>query len=218
MTQTITRVERERLLEIAAEYERKGYSVIVEPRHDQLPATLAGFAPGLVASNNDEHVVVEVRGANALRNDPELVPLAETIAQMPQWRLELAVLAAPHPFAGTEPLSTSEIRERIAAVREAGEMPSDFVLVLAWIAIEATLRRLAARYNIDVVREGSLGVVQQLAFLGIVTNDDYTFFREAYRLRNAVVHGFRVVEPVPHEVIRGLVDRAEAMLRSELSA
>jgi uncharacterized protein YutE (UPF0331/DUF86 family) len=52
---------RQKLQEIAAEYEARGYDVLVEPRPEQLPEFLAGFRPDLVARGPNESVVVEVK-------------------------------------------------------------------------------------------------------------------------------------------------------------
>ena len=62
---------RQQLQEIAAEYESRGYDVLVEPSPEELPEFLTGFHPDLVARGPNESVVVEVKeGTKAIsRNE-----------------------------------------------------------------------------------------------------------------------------------------------------
>jgi REase_AHJR-like len=59
---------RQKLQEIAGEYEARGYEVVVEPGPEKLPEFLAGFHPDLVARGPNESVVIEVK--NAFENSP----------------------------------------------------------------------------------------------------------------------------------------------------
>lgn len=56
----------------AREYERRGYTVLIEPQDLALPEFLRGLRPDLIAHNAEEWVVVEVRSQASLVGDDEL--------------------------------------------------------------------------------------------------------------------------------------------------
>ena len=59
--QQITDTERRKLLEVAREYRKQGYEVVIEPREEQLPSFLHSFQPDIIARNNEETVVIEIK-------------------------------------------------------------------------------------------------------------------------------------------------------------
>ena len=53
--------ERRKIREVAREYRRAGYEVLVEPSGPQVPAFLGDYRPDLIAVGDRESVVIEVK-------------------------------------------------------------------------------------------------------------------------------------------------------------
>jgi len=83
---------RQRLQDIAAEYEARGYDVLVEPGPEKLPAFLASFRPDLVARGPHESVGIEVKVGTETAVSERFRELAETIQRQPGWRFSLVVI------------------------------------------------------------------------------------------------------------------------------
>src|SRR5579864_5686091 len=80
--------EQERVCEIADEYKRRGYTVIIEPSEVQLPDFLRGYSPDIIAQGPSESVVVEIKSPDKTRPADYWSELAKTVRQHPGWRFE----------------------------------------------------------------------------------------------------------------------------------
>ena len=70
-----TSVERgkKRQQAVAREYKKKGYEVVMEPGSSALPSFLAGFRPDLLARNENETVVIEIKPQETLSKSGAMV-------------------------------------------------------------------------------------------------------------------------------------------------
>src|SRR5437762_608058 len=62
--------------------------------------------------------------------------------------------------------------------------------VIAWAAVEATMRAAARREGIAIDRELPLFVLKTLYSNGIISREDYDRVEHCFHVRNALVHGF----------------------------
>lgn len=187
-------IYRQKLQEIAAEYEARGYEVLVEPSTEQLPAFLAGFHPDLVARSPHESVIVEVKVGTQTAVSERFRDLAETIQHQPGWRFSLVVID-PRSDEVAPPtqrlLDRKDLVHRLdtahellkAAVTEAG-------FLLMWVAVEALLRHIATREGLPLERVPSSSLMKELFSLGILSRHELDVARRAFAVRNALVHGF----------------------------
>jgi len=83
---------RQKLQEIAAEYQARGYEVLVEPGPEKLPEFLASFRPDLVARGPNESVVVEIKVGTKTAASERFREIAETIQRQPGGRFSLIVI------------------------------------------------------------------------------------------------------------------------------
>lgn len=194
MPQTIG-IERKKLLEVAREYRKQGYRVVVEPQGEQLPEFLAAFRPDLIAQSDHETVVVEIKSRHSLSMSPEMEALAAAIQQREGWRFELIV---------TNPKEQEVIREnqddllakqdiltrlneaRLLLHQEHGEA----ALLLAWSATEATLRRLLIQEHLSA-ENSSVSILKNLFAYGIIDREQYSTLRQGLELRNTIMHGYK---------------------------
>ena len=144
MTLQPTVYELERLHEIAREYQEQGYEVLVQPSAEQLPAFLAPFSIDILARNDEESVVIEVRTRKSLTDASRLDAIAQVLQNRPSWRFEL-VVSNPHDrsalaFKDAQSLNHLDIVSRLDEARELSDQEhGEAALLLAWSATEALL-------------------------------------------------------------------------------
>jgi REase_AHJR-like len=185
---------RQKLQEIAAEYEARGYEVLVEPRPEQLPEFLAGFRPDLVARGPNESVVVEVKVGTQTAASERFRELAETIQRQPGWRFSLVVI---DPRSDEVAPPTQQLLDRQAIVDRLGRAnellktgATDAAFLLMWVAVEALLRHIATREGLPLERVPSSSLMKELFSLGILSRSELDVAQRAFSVRNALVHGF----------------------------
>lgn len=185
---------RQKLQEIAAEYEAGGYEVLVEPRPEQLPEFLAGFRPDLVARGPNESVVVEVKVGTRTAASERFRELAETIQRQPGWRFSLVVIdpRSDEVAPPTQQLvARQEIVDRLGRANELLKTgATDAAFLLMWVAVEALLRHIATREGLPLERVPSSSLMKELFSLGILSRSELDVAQRAFSVRNALVHGF----------------------------
>jgi hypothetical protein len=159
----------------------EGWEVVREPQPEDLPETLLDFRPDLLARRGQEHVVVEVK--SRLRPpDLDTIALAEAIAGLPGWRLDLIyVPERPRP---------DELRARRDRAVRAGELSQadpEAGLLLAWSAAEGTLHRMAEELCLEADDAGAL--LATLASVGALSDDEHQLLGAVRQVRNALAHG-----------------------------
>jgi hypothetical protein len=208
---------RQKLQEIAAEYQARGYEVLVEPSADKLPEFLASFRPDLVARGPNESVVVEIKVGTKTAASERFRDLAETIQRQPGWRFSLVVID-PRSDEVAPPTQQLLDRKEIAArLERANELLNtgtvDAAFLLLWVAVEALLRHIATREGLPLERVPSSSLMKELFSLGILSRSQLDVAQRAFSVRNALVHGFETTRL--DETARELAQLAQPLL-SEL--
>jgi uncharacterized protein YutE (UPF0331/DUF86 family) len=205
---------RQKLQEIAAEYEAHGYEVLVEPRPEQLPQFLAGFHPDLVARGPNDSVVVEVKVGTQTAASERFRELAETIQRQPGWRFSLVVIdpRSDEVAPPTQPLlDRQEIVDRIGRANELLKTgATDAAFLLMWVSVEALLRHIATREGLPLERVPSASLMKELFSLGILSRSELEVAQRAFSVRNALVHGFAATRL--DETARELAQFAQKLL------
>ncbi len=189
-TSTLAAAAR-RVEELAREYRDRGYQVLVEPESGQLPELLSGFRPDLVARKADDLVVVEVKARESLP-DQRLQELAEVVRGQPGWRFELVLLKPEPGPPGTRAWNAEDVADSLRqaeAILNSG-FP-DAALLLAWSAVEATLRLLAEKERLPLERDDAVYLLRLLVTRAVITREEYGRLWDVLELRNAVAHGLR---------------------------
>lgn len=208
---------RQKLQEIAGEYEARGYEVVVEPGPEKLPEFLAGFHPDLVARGPNESVVIEVKVGTKTAASERFRELAETIQRQPGWRFSLVVID-PRSDEVAPPtqqlLDRKEIADRLGRANELLRTgATDAAFLLMWVAVEALLRHIATREGLPLERVPSSSLMKELFSLGILSRSELAVAQRAFSVRNALVHGFETTGL--DEAARELAQLAQQLL-SEL--
>lgn len=195
MTVHTTTLEHQRLMEVAREYRKRGYHVIIEPRSEELPTFLASFQIDMLAQSVEENVIIEVRTQESLTHVPELDAIAQAIENEPSWRFELIVTNPKDrsllQFKGATSLDLSDIIYRLSEARQLSDQEhGEAALLLAWSATEALLRSIADKEAISISR-GTIDLVKSLFTYGVLDKEQYQILREGSQARNTVSHGYQ---------------------------
>lgn len=215
--QSPTSLARKHLLKVAREYEEQGYRVLRQPGQSDLPDSLSGYQPDLIAYGADENVVVVVESGDTLAQSDYLPSLANAVDTMPGWRFELIVTNdrnASVADENAEELDQRDIQRRIAQVRQLLDngQQDDIAALLAWTIVEAAMRLLARREAIALERDQPTLMLTKLYSLGLVSREEYDLFGKGLHFRNLIVHGYR--SPGSNEDVAGkMIDKVAELLK-----
>lgn len=184
------------LQKLAEKYRREGYNVHFYPTGDELPNFLSNFHPDLIATSDNDNVVVEVKTRPNVTGSKEIVRLAELIESKPKWRYEL-ILTRPSKAERVDQILTrptldiKQIEERLKTVKqliESGQI--DLAILIAWTVAEAAFRRLAVLHLVPLEDVKSSYLIKMMYSNGIVGWRDYELLQKTFALRNHAAHGF----------------------------
>lgn len=193
-------LEKRRLTEVARDYERRGYDVVLEPEGDDLPSFLANFRPDMIARNKRETVVIEVKTHNSLSQSKYLSEMATVIQNQPLWRFELVVTnPRSQQLVNTDDndlLSEAEIIQRCEEVRYLNKHKHrEAAVLLLWSAVEGAMRRTAQQEEVTFEKQDTLYVTKKLFSVGLLSKDQYKILQKGMKVRNALVHGYKPINP-----------------------
>lgn len=217
MSSAIQRSERQAIRRIAREYERDGYAVIVEPSADKLPDWLGRFQIDLIASNDDENVVVEIKSQPHLKSPPAVDALARAVESHNGWRLDFVVIqsrGARLEHQRERLLDVAELQRRIKMAHKLrNDGLIDPAMLMLWSSVEGALRRSAVLAGVPIESFDSIALLKQLHFHGLLTSDQYSILRKTADIRNAAAHGLKSQAPDPGS-LDALQDIAEDLART----
>jgi len=217
--ETIATLVRQRTRAIAEEYRRRGYEVIEEPAQEQLPDFLSGYHPDLLIRKGEEARVVEVKSRAALTKEPQIRELARLLHTKPNWNFELVIVGEEEQLRtpeGARPFDRDDILQGIQAPEQLLELGfAEAALLLAWASLEATLRLLARKEDIVLDRFDPLYVLNQAVMHGIISRDEYNFLTKVMKYRNALAHGFKVVD-FDRALVKELISTTQYLLQEAL--
>ncbi len=194
MKSNIEELHNRYLEDIAEEYKKKGYEVLLEPRKEKLPDFLKelNYHPDALAYKVGDSVIIEVKSAKQLRGRPELLDVAKTIESYHGWRFELRLFDPGELDIKGSPkiLSNEEISNRLQKAEEMLEAnQSDMAFLIAWTALEAKVRRFLKYEDIESEKLLMQGAIKTLYSLGFISSDDFDFLLKSQEFRNHTVHG-----------------------------
>jgi hypothetical protein len=201
---------------LAQQYAREGYRVTLHPDRAARPAFLAAFEPDLLAIGIEPNVVGMVRLREELIDNAAFLRLTEAVDTTPGWRLDIEVIppiTPPVVSPAAPEMTAGEVQARLGIARNlsaAGEQ--DSALLIAWSALETSLRRLAEEYDTEIDRPQPSALIQRLVWLGLLDQDDYARLQRALRYRNLAAHGFHT-EGVSAELVEEIIAQVEGLQR-----
>jgi uncharacterized protein YutE (UPF0331/DUF86 family) len=189
MASSGVRTKEARLYDIAEEYKKRGYKVMVSPPANKLPRFLSRFRPDLVAEGAGESVVVEVPSPSRKRGSGYWTELSTVVQKHPGWRLDLVINGASEPVSETidEQLVRKRLEEGLVLAKQ-GMLAAS--LLISWSAAEAAMRLASQHNEVDLPDLRPATVITRLYTDGVLEREEYDFLLEMMRMRNTVAHGF----------------------------
>jgi len=83
-------------------------------------------------------------------------------------------------------------------------------LLVAWSALETSLRQLAAGCDTAIERPQPIALIQRLVWLGLLDQGDSARLQRALRYRNLAAHGFRT-EGVSAALVEEIIAQIEGL-------
>lgn len=191
--ESLERLEQRRLKSLAADYRKKGYRVIIHPRHDDLPSFFGGYQPDLLASKKGDSIAVEIKSRATLKSAGWLKDIANEISSKPGWRLELVVTNPAKQVrdmrdTNAQTADVLVLKQRLEEAKgllEKGLLEA--ALLVGWSAAEGALRRLAVAENVSF--ENAAALLKGLYSRGLLEPAKYEQLNHFSKLRSSVGHG-----------------------------
>lgn len=194
--------------EAADDYIRKGYSVIIKPRDEELPSFLESFDPDMIVYTPEGSFVADVKIGDRVRGEEYWKRLHEAIKTQPGWQSvfitdngrEQELVQAEKPV-----ISPEEVESRLQTGQQLAEQGLlDSALIVIWAALEAVLRDLSRKEGLHLPYQGSAPLVTAMYTQGSLERSDYDTLMAILEARNQAAHGFQV-----ENLERSLVEKAQ---------
>ena len=215
MMEEMIGLEKQRARSVAEEYRSRSYEVIEEPSPQQLPDFLSKYRPDLLIRKGDEWIVVQVKSRSSLAKDPQVRDLAQVLEGKSGWSFELVLVAEGEQIRapeGTRPFEKDDILQRtVAAQRLIDGGDYEAALLLAWSASEALVRLLIQEEGIQLDRPNPSYILDNAVINGVIARDDYRLLMTAMKYRNALVHGFKILD-FDSALVKDLIRTTEGLL------
>jgi hypothetical protein len=198
--------------EVRAEYEARGFEVVVDPGQEHVPFDLDGFRPDLLARGRDANYLLVVRVSAMWASMERLVDLSDEVRKHPGWHLTL-VTADDVELVGAPGLDDSlppwpRLRadaSRAFGMVHAGAEPDAGFFVL-WATLEGILRKTAECEGLPIERLPTADVLPSLYDFGGLSMEQYDRLRTLLALRNRVAHGFGASRGELEAAVKELMD------------
>ena len=207
------------LQQVEDRYKSEGYRVTRAAGKGVLPAQIAHLHDDvdLIAQKDDKFIAIEVKRRDELYDLAP--PLEEAVKRhLPGWSYDLVVYPPDGidgiPLEDGEP-SPEYIESLLAEAEQllGLDKPRAGFLV-AWAAIESSMRTAARRESLDI-RDGSPSFVLRSLFSdGVISREDFDRVRRGLPERNRLVHGLAPDRLEPEDV-RFLIEFAGRLHREE---
>ena len=198
MIENTQQSEQAKIIELAEQYTREGYTVTREPSGIDLPFDLDGYRPDLIATKDKSGLIVEVKTKLARLPVERFRAIAEEVSRHPGWRFLLVTL---DDVESQNPPGISENLPEWTQLKQNTSLAADLLqdgkkepaLLYLWSILEAMLRKHAIEISLPIERFPVMRLINHMYSLGEITLSQYDLTIEILEIRNKLAHGFLVV-------------------------
>lgn len=215
MKSTSTKREQRRLLELANEYRRKGFGIVVPTRLADVPPFLRelNYTPDLIATSDTETLVVEVKSAETRGSIPELSSIADAVNAREGWQFVLVMTNPKERAIQTSTVSPASVEQLIQEAEYVADQQDERLrtsaFVLSWVAAEAAVRVHTTRS--DAEKQASLlTLIRDATIMGDLDRDDALRLERLYKVRSSILHGLKST-PIRQSDTRWLIGMARSL-------
>jgi Holliday junction resolvase len=192
--------EYNKIRQVAKDYEKSGYKVIIKPCGTDIPSFIMNYQPDIIATSETDNVVVEVKTRTDLATIERLKDIAEIVNKRENWRFELIVTTSKQEITSENEkinidLDIAEIKRSIDEVKRlAVQNFNGAAFLLCWANLESLSRQLLLEDKKNLNNKSPLVLIKTLFSFGYLTRTDYENLEKLFQVRNQLVHGYRTTD------------------------
>jgi Holliday junction resolvase len=210
--------EYNKIRQVAKEYKKKGYAVIIEPNGNDIPFFIKHYQPDIIATSPADNVIVEVKTRSDFASIEKLRSIADVINKRDNWRFELIVTNTKQDnLSNTNRINTNpditEIKKKIKEIKtivKQGFYSAAFIL--CWANLESLSRQILFEEKKELNNKMPLVLIKTLFSLGHLTRTDYESLKKFFFVRNQIVHGFKAKD-LDKKTVERLILISEKLLK-----
>ncbi len=180
----------------AEDLRKQGYSVVIEPDPSAIPFDLQQYRPDILATRNDENLIVDIKTRGTRRSIERYKEIADIIGSHNNWRFMLSTVDEVEPVA-------SVLAEGQANLQSLNRMLSKLDLLLSgenydlalpylWSVYISAMRIVGEKAGIPIDATSDRSVLNYMYSLGEISIDEYETAQKFLALRNKSVHSLEV--------------------------
>lgn len=177
---------------IAKELEDNGYAVFLEPAPEQIPFSLGGYRPDLLATKDNDNLIIEIKSKKSAKILERYRKVADIIQAHPGWKFLVKTFADAPRIEETAAPSVSDIKTIAKhlekAERAASSDAPELAIPYLWNIIISLLRNKAIDTAPKFSELPDRSLINQLYSLGELSVEQYEALRKWQELRNQAIH------------------------------
>lgn len=178
---------------VAKQYEDDGYTVILNPPKELIPFDLEGYTPDILATNNDENIIIEVKITNSSMDNEKLLKISDIIQSHPGWKFSVITVSEEELGKSKKnkfDLDINKIAEGLSLIEENLENPSvsGFLVPQLWVCYISILSILLRKDGIEIENLSDLSIVNSAYSEGHLNHEQLEASRRFLNLRNFAAH------------------------------
>lgn len=203
----------EKVESLIKKYRDQGFTVIQNPKADQLPFDLDNYQPDILATKNENEcgligLIIEVKTSITPVSVERLQSVAEEVSKHPGWRFLLVTLedmeAESLPGTCEELPSWEELINYFSQVSKLIENNNiEPAFLFLWSLFEGALRKRAVDVSIPVERLPAIKLIKSMYSLGELSISEFDIIQACLEQRNRLAHGY--IQKLDSEVLHKLV-------------
>ena len=214
--------ESQRVVELANDYQRRGFEVVMPQSRRETPDFLKefGYVPDIIARSEKENLIIEVKSRQTSHNLGQLSEIAELVNAQPSWQFVL-VFTNPRESSPISPIPTRpspqkarELLQKSRTLRGVDQAHIEASFLFAWVALEASLHLLPGGRKPTKTPTSPSTLIRNAAMEGYISRDDVEVLDRLFKLRNSLLHAGSEVSPSAKE-IEDLQKIAEEIIQTQ---
>ncbi|MDM3862795.1 MAG: hypothetical protein PT118_23900 [Aphanizomenon gracile PMC644.10] len=192
------------------QYRDQGFTVIQNPKADQLPFDLDNYQPDILATKNENEsgLIIEVKTSISPVSVEQLQSVAEEVSRHPGWRFLLVTLediqAESLPGTSEELPSWEEIVDHFSQVSKLIENNNiEPAFLFLWSIFEGALRKRSLDVSIPIERLPFIKLLRSMYSLGELSISEFDSIQAYLEKRNRLAHGY--IQKLDSEVLHTFI-------------
>jgi mRNA-degrading endonuclease RelE of RelBE toxin-antitoxin system len=190
----------EKVESLIKKYRDQGFTVIQNPKADQLPFDLDNYQPDILATKNENEtgligLIIKVKTSITPVSVERLQSVAQEVSRHPGWRFLLVTLedmeAESLPGTCEELPSWEELINYFSQVSKLIENNNiEPAFLFLWSVFEGSLRKRAVDVSIPIERLPVIRLLRSMYSLGELSISEFDIIQACLEQRNRLAHGY----------------------------